>query len=101
MIAVIIVIRRSDRISSPLTFGVLRPVILLPKSTDWSDEDALRFVLEHEFVQVRHFDALFKLALVAAVCIHWCNPLVWAMYILANRDIDLSCDEAVIRRFGR
>lgn len=48
-------IRQSDRISSPLTFGVLRPVILMPKSTDWSDEDALRFVLEHEFVHVQRF----------------------------------------------
>ena len=43
-----IAIRQSDRISSPLSFGVLRPVILLPKKTDWTDEEALRYVLEHE-----------------------------------------------------
>lgn len=93
-------IRQSDRVSSPLTFGVLRPVILMPKSTDWSDEGALCFVLEHEFVHVQRFDALSKLALIAAVCVHWFDPLVWVMYVLADRDLELSCDETVVRRFG-
>lgn len=93
-------IRQSDRISSPLTFGVLRPVILMPKSTDRSDEDALRFVLEHEFVHAQRFDALSKLALIAAVCVYWFDPLVWVMYVLANRDLELSCDETVVQRFG-
>lgn len=95
-----LVIRQSDRVSSPLTFGVLRPVILMPKSTDWSDEGTLRFVLEHEFVHVQRFDALSKLALIAAVCVHWFDPLVWVMYVLANRDLELSCDEIVVHRFG-
>ena len=94
-------IRQSDRISSPLTFGVLRPVILMPRRTDWADGEALRCVLEHEFVHIRRFDALAKLLLAAAVCVHWFNPLVWGMYFLANRDIELSCDETVVRRFGR
>lgn len=94
-------IRQSDRISSPLTFGVLRPVILMPRRTDWVDGEALRCVLEHEFVHIQRFDALAKLLLAAAVCVHWFNPLVWGMYFLANRDIELSCDETVVRRFGR
>ena len=93
-------IRQSDRISAPLTFGVLRPVILLPKATDWADEQTLGFVLEHEFVHIRRFDALLKLALTAAACVHWFSPLVWVMYVLANRDVELACDETVVRRFG-
>ena len=93
-------IRQSDRISSPLTFGVLRPVILMPKRTDWRDETALRYVLEHEFVHIQRFDTVFKLLLIASVCMHWFNPLVWVMYVLANRDIELSCDETVVCRFG-
>ena len=93
-------IRQLGRVSSPLTFGVLRPVILMPKATDWSDEDALRFVLEHEFVHVQRFDALSKLALIAAACVHWFDPLVWGMYVLANRGLELSCDETVVSRFG-
>lgn len=95
-----IAIRRSGRISSPLTFGVLRPVILMPKKTDWTDETALRYVLEHEFVHIQRFDVLSKLLLIAAVCVHWFNPLVWVMYVLSNRDLELSCDETVLRRFG-
>ena len=93
-------VRQSDRISSPLTFGVLRPVILMPKRTDWQDETALRYVLEHEFVHIQRFDTVFKLFLIAAVCMHWFNPLVWVMYVLANRDIELACDETVVKRFG-
>lgn len=94
-------IRQSDRISSPLTFGVLHPVILMPKKTDWENEDELKYVLEHEFVHIKRFDILFKLALIAAVCLHWFNPFVWIMYVLANRDIELCCDETVVCRFGR
>lgn len=93
-------IRQSDRVSSPLTFGVLHPVILMPKRTDWTDQTALQYVLEHEFVHIQRFDTISKLLLIAAVCMHWFNPLVWVMYILANRDLELSCDETVVRRFG-
>ena len=68
-----VAIRQSGRISSPLTFGVLRPVILVPKKTDWTDETALRYVLEHEFVHIQRFDVLSKLLLIAAVCVRWCG----------------------------
>ena len=93
-------IRTSDRISAPLTYGVLHPVILMPKTTDWTDQDTLDYVLTHEYVHIRRFDGVTKLALTAALCVHWFNPAVWVMYVLANRDMELACDEAVIRRFG-
>ena len=93
-------IRQSGRISAPLACGVFRPVILMPKTADWDDQDTLKYVLAHEYVHIRRFDAVTKLALTAALCIHWFNPAVWIMYVLANRDIELSCDEAVIRQFG-
>lgn len=92
-------IRQSDRIKAPLTYGVFRPVVLLPKKTDWTDETKLRYILTHEFTHIRHFDTLAKLVLTAAVCVHWFNPFVWVMYVLANRDIELSCDETVVRTF--
>lgn len=93
-------IRQSDRISSPLTFGVLHPIILMPKKTDWNNETMLKYVLEHEFVHIKRFDVISKLLLITAVCAHWFNPLVWIMYVLANRDIELSCDETVVHHFG-
>lgn len=93
-------VRQSDRVATPLTYGVFRPVILLPKGIDWNDEEALLYVLAHERVHIRRFDAVSKLLLTAAVCLHWWNPLVWSMYILANRDLEISCDESVILRSG-
>jgi murein DD-endopeptidase MepM/ murein hydrolase activator NlpD len=93
-------VQQSDRVKAPLTYGVFRPVVLLPKTTDWMDETRMRYILTHEFVHIRRFDTLTKLALAAAVCVHWFNPLVWVMYILVNRDIELSCDETVVRTFG-
>ncbi|MDO5152142.1 MAG: M56 family metallopeptidase [Eubacteriales bacterium] len=95
-----VAIRQSDRISAPLTYGVFRPVILMPKTADWTDKETLDYVLGHEYEHIRRFDAVTKLVLTSALCVHWFNPMVWIMYILANRDIELSCDEAVIRRFG-
>lgn len=93
-------IRQSELVSAPLTFGILRPVILMPKTTDWNDEKTLQYVLAHEFVHIRRFDTITKLILLIALCVHWFNPFVWVMYVLANRDIELSCDETVLRVFG-
>lgn len=92
-----VTVKVSDRIFAPVTYGVLSPVILLPKSTDWENTEQLRMVLGHETVHIRRFDILYKWLLAAAVALHWFNPFVLVMYILANRDIELSCDEAVIR----
>ena len=93
-------VRISDEIPSPLTYGLLRPVILLPASLNRSGAQGLECVLEHELTHIRRMDELWKLLLAAALCAHWFNPLAWAMYLLANRDIELACDEAVLRRLG-
>lgn len=93
-------IRQSSHFSAPLTYGVLHPVILMPASTRWEDTDSLKYVLAHEYVHIRRFDSIRKLVMIVVLCVHWFNPLVWAMYILANRDIELLCDEAVVRLFG-
>ena len=93
-------VRSSDLISSPLTYGILHPVILLPKKLDRNDQAALQYVLTHEYVHIRRFDAITKILFAAVLCIHWFNPLVWVMYVLANRDIELSCDAWVIRMTG-
>lgn len=91
-------IRQSDRVEVPLTYGILRPVILVPQGMEPGPE--LDYVLEHEFTHIRRWDGLYKLLLTLALCLHWCNPLVWLMVGLANRDVELACDQAVIRRFG-
>ena len=93
-------VRSSDLISSPLTYGILHPVILLPKNLDRYDQAALKYVLTHEYVHIRRFDAITKILFAFVLCIHWFNPLVWVMYVLANRDVELSCDAWVIRMMG-
>ena len=93
-------IRAMKGISSPMTYGVLCPVILVPQEWEWQLDNDTKYALEHEFVHIRRFDAALKFLLTAALTIHWFNPAVWLLYVLANRDVELSCDEAVLRRFG-
>lgn len=95
-----VLVRQSDRISTPLTYGILRPVILMPKKTDWKNEKQLQYILTHEYVHIYRYDTVTKLLAACVLCVHWFNPFVWVMYRLFNRDIELACDESVIRQFG-
>ena len=88
-------IRVSGRIASPLSYGLLRPVILLPKGMN---RDGLPFVLEHEMAHIRALDAWRKLFVLAALCLHWFNPTVFLLFLLVNRDMELLCDERVLSR---
>lgn len=93
-------IRQLTGLSTPLTYGILRPVILMPKDMDWRNERQAQYMLFHEYAHIRRFDAVGKLIAAAALCVHWFNPLVWVLYFFFNRDMELSCDECVIRHFG-
>ena len=93
-------IKLSDKVIAPLTYGILRPVILLPQNIDLNNTPQLQYILAHELIHIKHFDALWKILLAAALCFHWFNPLVWIMYSLANRDLELACDEVVVNTFG-
>lgn len=94
-------LKESPLVSSPITYGVLRPTIVVPVEFDWDDPSKSALVLEHEFVHVARFDAVFKALLLAVAGLYWFDPLVWALYLVANRDIELSCDERVARRLNR
>lgn len=92
-------VRQSDRIQTPLTYGIMHPVILLPKALV-QEEDGVEHVLLHECQHIRWFDNGLKLIQAAAVCVHWFNPLAWVMYLMLNRDIELACDERVLGSLG-
>lgn len=94
-------VRQFSGISTPMTYGLFQPVILLPENMDLDDRQQLQYILYHEFVHIRHYDIVLKILATTAFCVHWFNPFVWVMYILFNRDIELSCDECVIKHFGR
>jgi len=93
-------IRQSDKISAPLTYGVFRPVILLPKNTNWEDQKQLEYILYHEYTHIYRFDLVTKLLMIIALCLHWFNPFVWVMYLLFNQDIELACDESVVQHLA-
>lgn len=93
-------VRQSGRISAPLTYGIFRPVILMPKNIDWENKQQLEYIFLHEYTHICHYDTVLKLIATLTLCIHWFNPMVWIMYILFNRDIELVCDECVIKQSG-
>ena len=92
-------IRVTQNRRAPLTFGALRPTVLLPDDLPAGTE-RFRLVLAHELAHVRRKDCLRKLLLAVCLCVHWWNPLVWAMAVLANRDMELACDETVLCALG-
>lgn len=93
-------VRVSDRVDTPLTYGVFQPVILLPKKLEGEESEQLEYILWHEYMHIYHCDTVMKLLTVFVCCIHWFNPFVWLMYVLLNRDVELACDESVVRRKG-
>ncbi len=94
-----ITIRCSDEIGSPLSYGVIHPVILFPYRVDYEAED-LVLILEHEYVHVRRMDILLKELLCLLVSVFWFNPFSWLMLFCCNRDMELSCDEQVVETIG-
>ena len=93
-------VRVSGAIASPLSYGVLRPVILLPREMNRQSDQALSFVLMHELSHILAMDALRKLLLLLCVCLHWMNPAVYLLLLLASRDMELRCDEHVLAAGG-
>ena len=91
---------RSDKVDSPASIGILRPKIIFPQKMDMDNGQLICYILVHEYFHIRRFDMLWKLLALCAVCVHWFNPLVWVMLVLLNRDLELSCDEMVLRHFG-
>ncbi|MBE1555991.1 M56 family metallopeptidase [Sporosarcina limicola] len=90
----------SDQTTTPLAYGFLRPKIILPKSMDFTNSQQINYILTHEFVHIKHFDTLWKFTMIVALCFHWFNPMVWVMFVLMNRDLELACDEKVIKMYG-
>lgn len=87
----------TEGISTPFVFGVIRPRIYLPAHLPSAER---RYVLAHERAHIARKDYLVKLAGWGAVCLHWFNPFVWLAFRLMESDMEMSCDETVLRRFG-
>ncbi len=90
-------IYRVDENISPFVMGIVHPKIYLPE--DLSEKEQKCIIL-HEKFHIRRFDHIIKPVAFIALCIHWFNPMVWIAFILFCRDMEMSCDEAVIKRLG-
>ena len=87
----------SDKIDTAFVIGLFHPKIYLPCNLE---DEELRYILLHEQTHIRRFDHITRLLSFTALCLHWFNPLVWAAFCFSSRDIEMSCDEAVIRQLG-
>ena len=89
-------VRAGNGASTPFSCGVLRPVIFIPSQMLVLDDEQLDMIITHEMRHIKCADQLVKWLIAAAVCLNWYNPLAWVMWKLANLDIELACDEAVV-----
>ncbi len=86
-----------DRINTPFIFGIVRPKIYLPS---YMSEEDMTYVLAHEKAHLKRRDHLWKPVGFAILAVYWFNPVIWLSYILLCRDIELACDEKVIKELG-
>lgn len=87
----------ADDIDSPFVMGLFRPKIYLPSAMEEREQS---YILLHEQHHIRRLDHVVKAVAFVALCIHWFNPLVWVAFILSGKDMEMSCDEAVVRKLG-
>lgn len=90
-------IYQSEKVCSPFVLGIIRPKIYLPYHMDSREMD---HVIAHEQTHIRRKDHWWKPLGFLLLTTHWFNPLMWLSYILLCRDIELACDEKVIRKMS-
>ncbi|MGN9166237.1 M56 family metallopeptidase [Tissierellaceae bacterium HCP3S3_D8] len=89
----------NDNLKYPITYGIIKPKIII-QSELIQERDMLEYILIHEMVHIRRFDIMLNHLKNILICIHWYNPLVWAMAIYLDEDIEVLCDKLVIDKVG-
>lgn len=87
----------SDKVTSPATYGIVRPKILLPHTYETKD---LTFILLHEEAHIKRGDNLWRILAILTACIHWFNPLSWLFLKRFLASVELACDETVLKLCG-
>lgn len=87
----------SDRLKTPFVLGVFKPSIYLPEGLTDVEK---AYVLEHERTHIRRGDHIIKIGAFLLLCLHWFNPLLWISYFLMCKDMEMSCDEKVIKKLS-
>ena len=87
----------ADDIDSPFVMGLIRPKIYLPSEMEQREQS---YIILHEQYHIRRLDHIVKALAFVVLCVHWFNPLVWEAFILSGKDMEMSCDEAVVLKLG-
>lgn len=90
-------IYEDEGIDTPFVMGIIAPRIYLPLHLP---EHEREYVLAHESIHIARKDYMIKLVAYVTACIHWFNPLVWLAFSLMENDMEMSCDEAVLKKMG-
>lgn len=92
------VLSLNEKVAAPMLVGAIRPVIVLAVEK-WNDTD-IHYILQHELTHYKRLDIVYKWLVQVVICLHWYNPFVYWISREVNRNCELSCDEAVIRRLN-
>lgn len=87
----------AEYLETPFVMGIIRPRIYLPASLTAEEK---RYIILHEEMHIKRFDHIVKIFSFFVLCLHWFNPLVWAAFFISGKDMEMSCDEAVIKQLG-
>lgn len=90
-------IYEAENLKTPFVLGFIRPKIYIPAGL-YTEEKS--YIILHERTHIRRFDHVVKLFAFLVLCIHWFNPLVWIAFILMTADMEMSCDERVLKEMG-
>lgn len=88
----------SDYVPTPFVIGVIRPRIYLPSSLQEKEMD---YIILHERTHIRRGDHIIRMLSFFTLAVYWFHPLIWAAYYLSGKDMEMSCDEAVMRKTGQ
>ena len=90
-------IYESDRIDTAFVCGFIRPKIYIPTSLNKKER---QYIIEHEKIHIKRFDYITKVISSLLLTIHWFNPIMWVSFILMSKDMEMSCDEKVMKKLG-
>lgn len=90
-------IYRSDSVNVPMVVGIIKPRIIIPEIS--IEEEYLKHLVAHEKVHIRHRDNAWRLLAILICCLHWFNPFVWITLKYFLADMELACDEKVMRNY--
>jgi len=84
----------TDRIKTPFVLGIIKPKIYIPVNLLHNE---LNYIIKHEQTHIKRFDHIIKLISFFSLALHWFNPLIWLSFFLMSKDMEMSCDESVMR----